>query len=72
MLKFLIMAGLFFGIALGGILAFYAVVTIGILLSEFADNIERKYGFRGSIICFLVGLAIVSLIAASILTFLGV
>ena len=72
MLKFLIMAGLFFGIALGGILAFYAVVTIGILLGEFFDDIERKYGFKGTVISFLIGLAITSFIVAAILTFIGV
>ena len=72
MLKFLTIAGLFFSIALVGIIVFYAVMAIGILLGEFFDDIERKYGFKGTVISFLIGLAIVSIIVAFILTIMGV
>ena len=72
MLKFLTMAALFFSIALVGIIAFYAIVTVGILLGEFFDDIERKYGFKGTVISFLIGLAITSVVVAAILTIVGV
>ena len=36
------------------------------------DDIEMKYGLKGSVVAFLIDLAILSLIVATILTLTGV
>ena len=72
MLKFLTIAGISFVVGLCGVTAFFTILTIGILLGEFFDDLGRKYGLKGSIIAFLIGLAIISLISAFILTIIGV
>lgn len=72
MTKFLITAGLMFGMGLLGLVGFYLIFFIGIKLGEFMDYVDREYGFKGSVMVFLISLAIVSIIGAFILTFIGV
>ena len=72
MTKFLTLTGVFFIIAIGAIAAICFFVFIGGKGAEFMDYIESKYGFRGSIIAFFAILAIVSSVAAAILTLTGV
>jgi hypothetical protein len=72
MLKFFTTAGLFFGICLAVILGIYLLLTIGIRAGELMESIEEKYGFKGCIYVFLIGLAVISFIVAAILTFTGV
>ena len=72
MTKFLITAGFMIGTLLGVLLGLYGFLVIGIKLGEFLDDIERKYGFKGSVIAFIVLMAISSIIGAAILTFMGV
>lgn len=71
MTKFLITAGLMFGTMLIVILGIYGFFAISVITGELLDSIERKYGFKGSMIAFLVLMAIVSIIGAAILTFTG-
>ena len=72
MTKFLIIAGLVFGTLLAVLLGLYGILVIGIKLGELLDDIERKYGFKGSVIAFLVLMAIASVIGAALLVFMGV
>lgn len=72
MLKFLIMAALFFGLAVGAILLWFGILYVGIRAGEFMDEIERKHGFKGCVFTFLITLAVASLIMASVLTIIGV
>ena len=72
MTKFLIITGLIFGTLLAIVLGIYGIIITTIKVGEFLDNIERKYGFKGSMIAFLVLMAIASVAGAAILTFAGV
>lgn len=72
MTKFLIITGLVFGTLLAVLLGLYGIFVIGIKLGEFLDDIERKYGFKGSVIALLVFMAVSSIIGAALLVFMGV
>lgn len=72
MTKFLIITGLMFGTLLAVLLGLYGTLVIGIKLGEFLDDIERKYGFKGSMIAFLVLMAIASVVGAALLVLIGV
>lgn len=72
MTKFLITAGLMFGTLFAVVLGSLGFFAIVIIMGELLDNIERKYGFKGSVIAFLVLMAIVSVVGAFILTLVGV
>ena len=72
MTKFLISAGLIFGTMLVVILGIYGFFAISVITGELLDDIERKYGLKGSVIAFLVLMAIASAIVAAILTLIGV
>lgn len=72
MTKFFITAGLMFGTMLLVILGIYGFFAISVITGELLANIERKYGFKGSVIAFLVLMAVSSIIGAAILTFIGV
>ena len=72
MTKFLTLTGVFFVIAVVTIAAICFFVFLGAKGAEFMGYIESKYGFRGSIIAFFAILAIVSSVAAAILTLTGV
>lgn len=72
MTKFLIISGLIFGTLLAVVLGIWGFIITTIKLGEFLDNIERKYGFKGSVIAFLVLMAIASIVGAFILILVGV
>ena len=72
MIKFLMIAGLFFVIAVGFLIGTYVLLFVGLRCDEFFDKIEKMYGFRTSVIAFLISLALVSAIVAAGLTIAGV
>ena len=71
-MKILIVAALIFGSIAGFLFGSFMLLFVGIRFGQFMDKIEEMYGFRGSILAFLIILAIVSFIAASILVLTGV
>lgn len=71
-MKILIIAGLIFGSVVGLLFCFFALLFIGIRFGELMDDIEMKYGLKGSLVAFLIDVAILSLIVATILTLTGV
>lgn len=74
MIKFLINAlinaGLVFGTLLAVLSGIYGFFAISVITGELLDDIERKYGFKGSMIAFLVLMVIASIVGAAILTFI--
>lgn len=72
MIKFLILTGVLFIIAVATLAIIYFCLFIGVKGAEFMNYIESEYGLRGLIIAFFTILAIVSSVAAAILTLVGV
>ena len=66
MLKFFATSGFFFIITVTAILGMWLLLFIGISSEELLKEVERKYGFKASIIVFLVVLAIISCVASAV------
>ena len=67
MLKFFMTSGFFFIITVTIILGIWLLLFIGISSGELLEEVERKYGFKASIVAFLVVLAILSCVVSAAL-----
>jgi hypothetical protein len=71
-MKIFIIAALIFGSVVGFLFGTFVLLFVGIRFGQFMDRIEEMYGFRGSIIAFLIALAVASIIVATVLVVSGV